>query len=257
MQIQIITLIFLLLLPNILAQADTEATTGILRGIFGDLPTACSDITSSTCIYCLGYVKLLPLAFFFGLFYLIFTYGIRLIVRNQPLSRLPSIHVGIVLISMALSIFTLQSGAVGGALSRIFSFSEWIGALIFLIGMGVFAYFVFRIVNAINQTPGIGGQPKTILWTSIITLVTFVVFVGLAAKFAGITEFSFFLLMIALFSTFTVLSFVFRGFLGILFGIASLITLVVLVISPTLGIPLAFKPSIFGESETFPLDICA
>jgi hypothetical protein len=254
MKTQIITLILLLLLPNTFAQADTEATIGILRGIFGDLPTACSDITNSTCIYCLGFVKLLPLAFFFGLFYLIFTYGIRLIVRNQSLGSLPSIHAGIVLISIALSVFTLQGGAVGGALSRISSFSEWIDSLILLIGMGVVAYFAFRIMNAINLTPGVGGRPNTILFVSIATLAFFLVFTGFVAVFAGVSNVFVFSLVLSLFFASMVLSFVFKGPLGLIFGILALLTLIGLFV---LGIPLELTPSIFGESEGFDLGICA
>ncbi len=172
-----ISIFILLLLPTALAQADVEATTGILRGLLGDLPTPCSDITSSVCIYCLGYVKLLPLAFFFGLFYFILAYGVRYFVKSENPTAIPSVRAGVALISIALAFFTLQSGAVGGALSRIATFTDWINGLLILIWVVIGAIFLSRISNAIRFTegvghaPGVGANPRWMLILVIAGLV--------------------------------------------------------------------------------------
>ena len=244
-------LFFLLLLPVALAQADREATTGILRGLLGDLPSSCSDITSSVCIYCLGYVKLLPLAFFFGLFYLIFRYGTRLLIKNHSMAEVPSIQIGIILISIALSFFTLQTGAVGGALSRIASFSDWVGGLIVIVGITLISFFGFRILNAMRLTPGIGNNPMAIISILALSLVLIGLFGGFTASLSGGLFPAFLPLFIAILSVvflFSLSQGIARNAIG---AILIFLFLVLLLVIRT-----DFLPQLFKES-TFNLGICA
>lgn len=242
---------FLLLLPTVLAQADKEATTGMLRGLLGDLPSSCSDITSSVCIYCLGYIKLLPLAFFFGLFYLIFRYGIRLLIKNHLLSDVPSIQIGIILISISLSFFTLQSGAVGGALSRIASFSDWVGGLIVIVGITLLSFFGFRILNAMRLTPGIGQNPMAVISILAISLVLIGMFGGFTASLSGGLVPAFlplFILILAAVFLFSLSEGIARNIIG---AILIFLFLVLLLVVRT-----DFLPQLFKESS-FNLGICA
>jgi len=69
--------IFLLLLPLVIAQGSEIFTKGLLRAILGPLPQACGfSLNSADCIACMGTAKILPFAFFFGLAY----FGISFII---------------------------------------------------------------------------------------------------------------------------------------------------------------------------------
>ena len=253
MNIQTIILSFLFILPVAFAQADIEATVGILRGLLGNLPSACSDITSSVCIHCLGYVKLLPLAFFFGVFYLILSYGIRYFLKGAAPRAVPGIQVGIILISIALAFLTLQVGAIGGALSRISSFVDWIGGLIWLMGITVLALFASRILNAVLHTQA-GANPVTML--SILgTLLVLMGFLwGNFASFAGGLSGWFIVILIGILIAMFASSF-FHGAAGNLAGIvlSFLWFLMFAVLRGDIGS--GFLPELLGESK-FDLGIC-
>ncbi len=256
MNFQRTILIFLLLLPTVFAQADKEATTGVLRGLLGDLPNACSDVTSSVCIYCLGYVKLLPLAFFFGLFYLILVIGVKSFTKGHPPANVPSIQVGVILISIALSFFIVQID-VGSALSRIATFRDWVGSLIVMSMVTVIAFFVFRILNAFGATPDVGGNPIWMVVLFVLTLVMFGVLIGFAASFAGSQDIVPFFVVFGATLFFTFAFYFLRGtFTGNIVGVILLILYLILFAIIRGDIGAGFLPELFKPSEDFSLGIC-
>ncbi|MBI4010007.1 MAG: hypothetical protein HY361_02325 [Candidatus Aenigmarchaeota archaeon] len=248
---------FLLLVPASLAQADKETTIGVLRGLLGNLPSSCSDITSALCIYCLGYVKLLPLAFFFGLFYLVLNIAVKPFARVEALAQAPSIRIGIILISLSLAFFTIQNTTVGGALSRLGTFSDWTVGLLILVGISVSAFFGFRILNAMISSPSIGSNPIWILAILVLTLIIIGVFVGYVTTFVGGPL----QIIIVLFSTMSVLVIAVSLFaepLRTFFAILLFATFIILIMILTHPNEFAnFLPELFQESEEFNLGICA
>ena len=171
----------LFITSNVYAQSDNELINGVLRAILGDLPLPCSTLGSATCTYCISYLKLLPFAFFFGFFYLMFvfiTYGIR--GRSGfVLSRTPSVHVAVLLISALLSIFLLHTPAITSALTRVNSFMNWInwgltllsGMLIYVVANRSLKFLMDLIKNASTLIPGLGEILNGVWFQSIFRLL--------------------------------------------------------------------------------------
>ena len=116
-----LTLSFLLLLPIVIAQSDL-VSRGLVRGVLGPLPQACTfSLSSSDCIACLGQVKILPFTFFFGLTYFAMVFIVFRIFGGRPgeaigrpevfdLKRVtPSFYYAAILISIALGLAALHT----------------------------------------------------------------------------------------------------------------------------------------------------
>jgi len=181
----IVTLIFLIITVH--AQTDNELITTILRVLLGDLPQPCSTLGSATCTYCIGYLKLLPLLFFFGFFYLMFfiiTFGIR---GRVQLSNIPSIHIAVLIIAALLSIFLLHTPLITSALTRVESFMNWINwglsllsfMLAYTIANRLFGFFMGLITHASTLIPELG----TVL-NSVFFQITFRLLFTILAPFA-------------------------------------------------------------------------
>lgn len=109
----------LIIIPIVFAQSDL-ISRGLLRAIIGPLPQVCSfALSSSDCIACLGSVKLLPFAFFFGLTYFMMVYIVFRILGGLPKGEgggapldikrtTPSFYYAAILISLVLALITLQ-----------------------------------------------------------------------------------------------------------------------------------------------------
>ncbi|MBI4010006.1 MAG: hypothetical protein HY361_02320 [Candidatus Aenigmarchaeota archaeon] len=107
----------LLLLPLAIAQSEI-ISRGLLRSVLGPLPEACTfSISSSDCIACLGTVKFLPFAFFFGLIYFAMVFLVFRILGQVPnvegrpadiKTVTPSLYYAAILISLALALLTLH-----------------------------------------------------------------------------------------------------------------------------------------------------
>lgn len=115
-----VTLVILALfsiIPSVLAQLDTFSDA-FLRIFIGKLPSVCtSDIGSTDCIYCLGFVKVLPLLFFFAITYLLLAFVIlgstRIRTERGPqspteLAQVPTYHRITLLISILIAILILN-----------------------------------------------------------------------------------------------------------------------------------------------------
>jgi len=173
-------LIFLLLLPLVIAQSSEVFTKSLLRAILGPLPQACSiSLSSSDCIACMGTAKILPFVFFFGLIYFAMAFIIFRMIGGFPTLEgrqtpfdikglSPSYYYAAILIALVVALMSLHVREISGIF---ISFQQLQQILLITFSIVIVITFLFAI-RSLSPLLGVAILLISvgIVWTYYTTL---------------------------------------------------------------------------------------
>ena len=150
--------LFAFVIPVALAQLDV-LSDALLRIFIGKLPDVCALNTfSSDCIYCIGFIRVLPFLFFFAMTYLLLAFAILGSIKvptergaQQPahFAQAPTYHRIALLISVLVAILVLNlpplDAGIPEFLSRISNFQNFLFYIFGFIASVTIVWFISEL----------------------------------------------------------------------------------------------------------------